>query len=300
MEDPRNDVEVMQVYYFVQMLFCLLSIIGCFVAMVCILIVWRSSKILIKIIFWIVLTQFVVCFIGFLSAPAIGVDFTTSHALCMAQGLTMIFFEKVSLMWVSVMSFCMLLIARGTPEIDLNRFHLLFHVICLAIPAALSFPYYKYIVPIQSYTEILTRWCIVGGDKTIPSFMIPLLILFLFNIVCIIYIIIKFTTNYKETQEVYTKLLATRSRPRIRKFFLRLILIPIFFVFCFSGDVIYRLLLVLGDRKSIHHFLLFMCEATWLQGFFFSLTYLGKKRFIRRLFRVCCKPKRETSHYSFS
>eukprot|EP00026_Physarum_polycephalum_P012549 Phypoly_transcript_12870.p1 GENE.Phypoly_transcript_12870~~Phypoly_transcript_12870.p1 ORF type:complete len:301 (+),score=13.86 Phypoly_transcript_12870:111-1013(+) len=298
-EGPYDDDKVaLHVYNFLQMIYCLLSIVGCSVAMICILIVWRSSQILIKLIFFIILTQLISCIVGFLASPVVGVDFTQSHNVCVIQGLIFIFVQKAGLMWIATITLCMALIASGHAESSLNRFHYLFHVICWGVASALSFPFIPHIARIEFFGGKLSTWCVVKGDWVIGSFFVPLVILFTFNFICIIYIMAKFSSNYSETQEVYTKLLATRSKPKIRKFFLRLALIPVIFVFCYTGDIIYRVLLIMKEPISLPF--LFVTEFLWLEGFLFALVYLGKKRFIKRLGKACCKSRKQSPTYSFS
>ena len=112
----------------------------------------------------------------------------------------------------------MALIAKGVAESSLNRFYPLFHLISWGVSAVLSVPFISHIGPLEPSVGPTTWYvyfifnmfnilftfvylnafylppfrCAVKGDWVIGSFFVPLVVLFIFNFVCILYIIAKY------------------------------------------------------------------------------------------------------------
>eukprot|EP00026_Physarum_polycephalum_P009821 Phypoly_transcript_09958.p1 GENE.Phypoly_transcript_09958~~Phypoly_transcript_09958.p1 ORF type:complete len:307 (+),score=14.40 Phypoly_transcript_09958:184-1104(+) len=263
----------LHVYYVIQFIYCSLTVMGCLMAMFCILIVWRSCQILIKMVFFLVFSNFFIGLIGFLSSPFIGVWFSDNKKLCTVQGVAFFFFEKAGWMWISSMALFMVIIVRGTSEAKLNRMLPLVHLVCWGVSFSLSVPFFPYVAPIETFDGKRGHWCAMGkSNLIIPALFLPLVVLFVFNLICVIYILVKLYFNYKTTQEVYTKLLSTRRSYKIRKFFFRLVAIPIIFMLCYSGDISARILELFKINSSLD--LQFVALFIWLEGFLKYLVYV--------------------------
>lgn len=105
-EDIVNDKKMLsdeRIYEVLQTIYSTLTTVCCGVAIVLILIVWRKSKMVIKMVFFLgihlnilfyyaysnvtftVSSQFIIGLIGFLSSPIIGVDFSSMVFLSSAM-----------------------------------------------------------------------------------------------------------------------------------------------------------------------------------------------------------------------
>jgi len=223
-----------QVLEYLQLIYCLLSLLGCCFIIISFVIVKIAKKLHYNFVLGLALSQLVVAISGITSVflGLHGMKSSDNIIFCNIQGSIVNVAEKAGWIYVSLITWNMVLQTNGYKEETIRRYETKIHCFCWFGTTFLFVPILLFHYGLGPFPFDI---CWTQKQWVIASVYVPLPIFLIFNAVCLIYIVYVYTKDFRDFKEVHTPLLVTRNATKMRSFLWRISFYPLFsFLIYFS------------------------------------------------------------------